>query len=154
MKAISPYLSKELKRDYCLIDRLDDLGNVYKYGVFCVFSTFTEDGISCDQTRVLTVKRLITPEQFISEPNIEYDITNISPKEFIDQIYLFNNRSNRKSNNNKIIKRDDLISNVSPYKTSYDRHILDLYYIIVDRLYLSKTPFDVLFETVSVMLNI
>ena len=186
-------LSKYLKRDYTLFDRVDDLGNKYRYGVFAVFSSwikFDENGEYLDPTkasnvydttRVLTVKTLITPNNFGSnsidpiyvecEPVIEFLETDEDPTEFIDQIFLYNNGGARrfelKKNSRKIIERDNLEDVIDPISTPfviesaisenkmfYDRHILDLYYLIVNIKYISLTTYEILLQTIIVMLGI
>jgi hypothetical protein len=189
-----PVLTKNLIRDYILFDRVDDLGNKYRYGVFAVFSSFVKldsEGNYLDpsvasnvdnETRVLTVKSLITPRTFGSnskgepfyvehDPIIEFLTTNEDPTDFIDQIYLYQFGGNRflelKKNTRKKVERDELEDVVDPMDTPfaiesaisqnqqfYNRHILDLYYKIVNHNYISSTPYEVLMQTVIVMLGI
>lgn len=189
-----PVLSKKLKRDYILFDRVDDMGNKYRYGVFAVFSSFVrldENGEYLDPTkasnvyditRVLTVKTLITPSTFgsnsIGEPKyVEHDPvielleTDEDPTSFIDQVFEYNNGRARPfgltKNTQKIVERDDLEDVVDPMGTPfaiesaisenqmfYDRHILDLFYSIVNMNYVSNTRYELLMQTIITMLGI
>lgn len=135
-----------------------------------------------DITRVLTVKSVITPQSFGSNsrgepiyveahPTIQLLETDEDPIDFIDQIYEYNNggqRSNElKKNARKIVERDELEDVVDPMGTLYsiesaisqnqmfyDRHILDVYYLIVNMTYVSNAPYDLLMQTIIVMLGI
>lgn len=83
-----PVLTKYLKRDYAIFDTTDDQGNIYRYGVFGVYSSFTKinaDGSYADptiasnvsnETRVLIVKTLIVPASFNSTTQ---NVPNLSP---------------------------------------------------------------------------
>jgi hypothetical protein len=189
-----PVLSKNIKRDYILFDRVDDFGNKYRYGVFAVFSSWikldnngeyldsTKASNVYDITRVLTVKTLIKPQNFGSnsigkptyvefEPVIEFLETDEDPTVFIDQIFLYNNGGPRqlalKKNSRKNVERDDLEdvvdpvltpfpieSTISENKMFYDKHILDLYYLIVNMNYVSSTMYELLLQTIIMMLGI
>lgn len=189
-----PVLTKFLIRDYILFDRVDDLGRKYRYGVFAVFSSFTKldsDGNYLDpnvasnvdnETRVLTVKSVITPQTFGSnssgtplyvedDPVIEFLTTDEDPTDFIDQLYLYQFSGERflelKKNTRKKVERDDLEDVIDPMGTpfsiesavsmnqdSYNRHILDLFYTIVNQNYVSSTAYEILMQTVIVMLGI
>jgi hypothetical protein len=189
-----PVLTKNLIRDYILFDRVDDLGNQYRYGVFAVFSSFVKldsEGNYLDptiaanvdnETRVITVKSVITPRNFGSNskgepiyveqhPVIEFLTTSEEPTEFIDQMYLYEFGGERflelKKNARKKVERDELEDVVDPMGTPfaidsaisenqqfYNRHILDLYYKIVNRTYISSATYEILMQTVIVMLGI
>lgn len=135
-----------------------------------------------DVTRVLTVKTLIKPHTFGSnsigkpiyvefEPVIELLETEEDPTNFVDQIFLYNNGGPRrfelKKNARKEVERDNLEDVIDPVNTPfaiesaisenkmfYDRHILDLYYLIVNMNYVSSTRYELLIQTIIVMLGI
>lgn len=135
-----------------------------------------------NETRVLTAKYLIKPRNFGSnskgepcfvepDPVIEFLTTDEDPTTFIDQIYFYEFGGDRflelKKNSRKKVERDTLEDVVDPMGTLfsiesaisanqqfYDRHILDLYYKIVNQNYVSSTEFNLLMQTIIVMLGI
>lgn len=190
-----PILTKFLKRDYVIFDRVDDFGNEYRYGVFAVFSSFIrldEDGMYLDPTlasnvydttRILTVKTLINPASFGSnslgkpkyveaEPVIEFGETSEDPTPFVDRIFTYETNGGirpfeLKKTSKNIVMRDELQDVIDPIGTPfsiesaisamqdrYDRHILDLFFHIVNMNYVSLTDFNILMQTILVMLGI
>jgi hypothetical protein len=135
-----------------------------------------------NETRVLTVKSLIDPETFGSnskgepifierDPVIEFLVADESPTAFVDRIYLYEFGAQRafelKKNARKIVERDEMEDVVDPMGTPYsiesaisenqmyyNRHIHDLYHIIVNMNYVSSTPYEILMQTIIVMLGI
>jgi len=128
-----PVLTKYLKRDYAIFDTTDDQGNVYRYGLFGVYSSFTKinaDGSYADptlasnvsnETRVLIVKTLIVPASFNSQtpniknispiyvdrfPKIEFQTSaNETPTQIIDQIYTYQTGGVRPDNVRKTTQK-------------------------------------------------
>lgn len=190
-----PVLTKFLKRDYVIFDRVDDFGNEYRYGVFAVYSSFIkfdQNGDYLDPTiasnvdnitRVITSKTLIVPSIFGSnsigeptyveaEPVLEFGETSEDPTPFVDRIFTYETNGGARSfeikkTSKKIVERDELQDVVDPVGTPfsiesaisamqdrYDRHILDLFYHVVNMNYVSATEYNILMQTVIVMLGI
>jgi hypothetical protein len=135
-----------------------------------------------NETRVITAKTVITPRTFGSNsigkpiyveeyPVIEFQTTSEDPTDFIDQIYRYEFGGDRflelKKVARKKVERDQLEDVIDPMDTPfsiesaisqnqqfYNRHIEDLYLVIVNGTYVSSTPYDILMQTVIVMLGI
>lgn len=111
------------------------------------------------------------PEYISNIPVIEFLETTERPSAFVDIIFEYNNGGARsfrlKKNTRKIVERDNLENVVDPLDTQYniesaisdnqnyyDRHINDLYYVIVNMNYISSTRYELLMQTILVMLGI
>lgn len=135
-----------------------------------------------NETRVLIVKTLIQPECvnpkkispiFISPyPKIDFQVTSLTPTEIVDEIYSYQTGGTRsmsvKKNTKKIVLRDDMQDVIDPLNSPFyidtaisenqmyfDPNILNLYYTIVNETYIpSSTPYNILMQTIIVMLGI